>query len=341
VALFQNEVVASRFAAMERGHAEALPPMVADVLRDASVKANAVSRIAVTVGPGSFTGLRIGLSYARGFAVALRRPMIGLDSLRATAAPFFGKTATTVTFQAGASEFIYLARYDASGMAVVEPQLVARSDIGAVEPDTLCLGTAAKLFEGARFEPGFDLPNAAHFAPYAAGLSTSPVPPEPLYLREPDAKPQTVASLKPIVRAVTPDDLPLLARLHGTSFDASWTAAQFGNVLSLPGAAALVIECDGAVRGFVQFQTVLDEAEIHTICIEPRWRKRGLAGTLLAAMTELLSSQRISALHLDVAHSNTAARKLYETAGFKPVGFRKNYYASIGADAILMRKELV
>ena len=74
---------------MMRGHAEALMPLIAEVMSAAGVEFSELDRIAVTVGPGSFTGLRVGVAAARGIALAAGTPAIGLTTLSVLAAPFF------------------------------------------------------------------------------------------------------------------------------------------------------------------------------------------------------------------------------------------------------------
>src|SRR3954453_20172088 len=73
--------------AMLRGHAEAVMPLIARVMDAARLDFAALDRIAVTVGPGSFTGLRVGIAAARGIALAAGKPAIGLSTLSALAAP--------------------------------------------------------------------------------------------------------------------------------------------------------------------------------------------------------------------------------------------------------------
>ena len=79
----------SRSLPMMRGHAEALMPLVATVMSTAGGEFSDLDRIAVTVGPGSFTGLRVGVAAARGLALAAGKPAVGLSTLAALAAPFF------------------------------------------------------------------------------------------------------------------------------------------------------------------------------------------------------------------------------------------------------------
>jgi tRNA threonylcarbamoyladenosine biosynthesis protein TsaB len=81
--VIDDRPAAQRFAPMERGHAEALLPMIETVLREAALTPAALDLLAVTIGPGSFTGLRIGLAAARGLALARRLPALGLASFDA------------------------------------------------------------------------------------------------------------------------------------------------------------------------------------------------------------------------------------------------------------------
>lgn len=80
MALWQdNALVLERSQVMDRGHAEALMPMIEEAMEDAGVSPSQVDLLAVTTGPGGFTGVRIGLAAARGLALALDRPLIGLS----------------------------------------------------------------------------------------------------------------------------------------------------------------------------------------------------------------------------------------------------------------------
>jgi tRNA threonylcarbamoyladenosine biosynthesis protein TsaB len=81
-----NKTLAIESQAMKRGHAEALMPLIARVMAASGAAFAALDRIAVTTGPGSFTGLRVGLSAARGIALAANKPVVGLTTLTAYAA---------------------------------------------------------------------------------------------------------------------------------------------------------------------------------------------------------------------------------------------------------------
>src|SRR5690242_12605987 len=84
--LAERRVRAFRFRRMERGHADALAPMIKEVMDEAGIGFPALERIGVTLGPGTFTGVRTGIAMARGLALALDRPAAGIDTLSAIAA---------------------------------------------------------------------------------------------------------------------------------------------------------------------------------------------------------------------------------------------------------------
>src|SRR5215216_289695 len=86
-----DEIVVSESVAMERGHAEALLPLITRVMDQGAAEFSDLDRIAVTVGPGSFTGLRVGIAAARGIALAAGKPAIGLSTLAALAAPLIAE----------------------------------------------------------------------------------------------------------------------------------------------------------------------------------------------------------------------------------------------------------
>src|SRR5436190_21526779 len=126
----EHGAVASESLPMLRGHAEALMPLIARVMRQADMPFSALGRIAVTTGPGSFTGLRVGISAARGIALAAAKPAIGLTTLAAYAAPFIAhddKTAVAVAIDAR-HQHVYLQIFGPGGRTLVAPRIASVSE---------------------------------------------------------------------------------------------------------------------------------------------------------------------------------------------------------------------
>src|SRR6476659_9687492 len=141
-------VVASETLSMERGHAEAIMPLIARVMDQAGVEFATLDRIAVTTGPGSFTGLRVGISAARGIALAAGKPAVGLSTLAALAAPLIATDDGTQVVAAidARHEHIYLQVFGVNGRTLVGPRMASLRDAAraATTAPARIVGSAAK-----------------------------------------------------------------------------------------------------------------------------------------------------------------------------------------------------
>jgi ribosomal-protein-alanine N-acetyltransferase len=128
-----------------------------------------------------------------------------------------------------------------------------------------------------------------------------------------------------------------LAVLHGAAFPPAeaWGPDALRLMLEMSGSFALIQAGDG----FVLARTAADEAEILTLAVVPAARRRGLGGTLLASAMAAARGRGATAMFLEVAESNAAARALYAAGGFTLVGRRGRYYPD-GGDALVLRRDL-
>ena len=200
VALWVDGAVAmAQRRLMVRGHAEALMPMVAAVMAESGLAYGDIDAFAVTRGPGTFTGLRIGLAAARGLALAATRPLIGLTTLEVLAAsvPVARRGQSLMAAIDARRDEIYGQVFATDLTPLGEP--AARSaDALAAEPwvpPLQVVGTAAQrmadlLGDGVTALPGDGCPDAAVAVALAAtrSLPAVGVPVAPLYLRPPDAR---------------------------------------------------------------------------------------------------------------------------------------------------------
>ena len=190
-----GEVVAQLSEAMTRGHQEHLGPMVRAALAEAGIQPTALDRIGVTVGPGSFTGLRVGLAFAKGMALALDRPCIGVGTLEALAASYPGPGRTMAVIDGGRGN-VYLQIF-VSGRALTAPDVATVETAAArmleVHGDhavTLIGPGAGLLSEVLPAAMIADLTSPSPAAVAQLVRTADIIPPRPLYLRPPDAKPK-------------------------------------------------------------------------------------------------------------------------------------------------------
>lgn len=196
------EFLASESIDMVRGHAEALLPLVSRVMQQASTRFVDLDRVAVTTGPGSFTGLRVGISAARAVALAAALSAIGVTTLEAFAAPYFGPGGGPVAVAIDARhQHVYLQVFAEDGRTLVPARIASLSQaIAAAEGVARVIGSGAALMASAwpasMPAPFFDpqaAPDIAWVARLGAAAPDTSTPPKPLYLRAPDARPQEAA----------------------------------------------------------------------------------------------------------------------------------------------------
>ena len=199
-----GQIIASRFEEMPRGHSESLVPMVAEITKEAKCPVKGISLVAVTIGPGAFTGIRIGLATARGFALSSRAPCLGFTTLEVIAANIPMPTAILLVAIDSKRENIYFQIFEPDCVAYNNPSIATLEQIGEIIknfvindiPITLAGDAAAKVSEYLAENripaniSDITHPNASVLAKLAASRwssSRSIKPPSPMYLQQPDA----------------------------------------------------------------------------------------------------------------------------------------------------------
>ena len=130
-----------------------------------------------------------------------------------------------------------------------------------------------------------------------------------------------------------------VAELEKVCFSDPWSensvASELENELSL----WLVAEDAGILCGYVGSQTVLGESDMMNVAVDPRYRRRGIAGALINELIVRLKERGSRVLRLEVRESNTPAIALYRGLGFETLGIRKNYYRNPKENALILGKE--
>lgn len=201
------EPLARETIPMERGHAEALLPLVDRLSSQVDGGFASLDRVAVTVGPGSYTGLRVGIAAARGIGLAAGIPVVGVATLSAFLAPLMaGERRGLLTAAIDAKHgHMYIQAIAPGGRTIIPPSLMGLREATRLlgSGPLLITGSAAPALAAEARAQGIEAniaggslaPDVAWVARLGAIADPAQALPKPLYLREPDAKPQDGARI--------------------------------------------------------------------------------------------------------------------------------------------------
>jgi tRNA threonylcarbamoyl adenosine modification protein YeaZ/ribosomal-protein-alanine acetyltransferase len=358
-----------------RTHGERLPGDVLDWLTARGHTLADVDLFAVISGPGSFTGLRVGIAAIQGFALAASRPVVSvptLDAMIATWLPSLSaEGAVVVALLDGQRGEVFAAAVEAPGGAsleecprLLEPMAARPAEIAAVLAERFAGRHLVVVCDDARrwsqvileavpAAAVVDLPmslaeSAARIAAAHPERGRPPHALKPLYVRRPDAvlarergqMSETGAPPYSIRRARTPNDLAAVDALQRQTFTNPWGAEAIRWELENTDVSRLYVMHDaaGALVAYCACWMVFDELHINSLAVDVSRRREGLARRLLVHVLREAIEAGATAATLEVRRSNTAARALYEGLGFSIEGVRRDYYQDPREDAVILWK---
>lgn len=358
-------MLAAETRPMRHGHAEALMPLVDAVMHSAGLRPGVLDAVAVSLGPGGFTGIRVGLAAAHGIALASGARLVGVSSFATVVAglpePLPGPVLTALDSRRAD---LYVQLFSAERVSLGEPGSVQPERLGEwvearIGPTPLLVAgdAAAAAVEalaehsGATVAPG-SAPDARGVLAAAAGMlaaGEAAAPPQALYLRPPDV---TIAPAAPRAetrrgsRRIGP--LPAaaagpLALLHRACFpDDPWEADALARIMGLSGCFGRLAWDDDTPIGFVLARDLGTECEVLSVGVSPKLRQHGAGAQLMHAVLAEARRRGNASVVLEVAADNQPARALYTRLGFATVGRRPRYYRRPNGleDALIMRLTL-
>lgn len=364
---FDIEEISYRLSLEKRTHSEVVLPLIKEVMDESKTSQMDIDYYAVTVGPGSFTGIRIGVSTIKGMAVVTDKDTIAISSTAALARsvdPVIdnGNTYILSCFDAR-NKRVFGAVYDKDMNAVVAEDAYSAEDI--VTKMLEVIGSGAQVIvcgNGAdaiasyvdtlevRPEVDIDYAGGAVILPRGIALeaasmlkngdTVSALKLAPKYC----AKSQAERFKKPIevvVREAIISEATTINVLEAEGIDHPWTYDAIKALINDDNKVALVAveKTTNEVLGYIGASWVLDECEIGNLCVFGKYRRIGVAMKIMVSLVEYLKEKGIKTIFLEVNHDNYKAIALYEKCGFVCYGSRKDYYGA-GKDADLYKLEL-
>lgn len=343
--------------------AESMLPMVDRALNRVGLTPAALDLVAVTVGPGSFTGIRVGLAAARGIARATGALLIGVTSFDAVAVTHANRGCFLLVALESRRADLFVQLFDPQCDPIGEPAAIMPAELGDVLDARI--GAAPLLIAGdatqraaVRLSHRADTAIVSVSPPDAVGVSRAALwrwrvggqnyTARPLYLRSPGVTLSAKDLGSRTDKSVRVEPMPqaaasAVAALHRVCFpEDPWDAESIAQIMKMAGFFGRIARLRDDPVGFALALAHGDEAEILSMGVVPPSRRMGAGTALLESVCLEARRRGVEYIVLEVAADNNAARALYAARGFTDVGRRRNYYHRAGcfADALILRMAL-
>ena len=373
----ETRTVAEYTVDYKKTHSQTLLPMIDEVVRMTDLDLAEIDAIAVSGGPGSFTGLRIGSATAKGLGLALDKPLIHVPTVDGLAYQVYGCGDIICPIMDARRNQVYTGIYTFSaragkkeGIREVDPVFqVLRMQMAIAVEDLIrrlnnynrpvvFLGDGVPVYRE-MLSAGLKVPYS--FAPsymnrqraavvgalgiryYKAGKYETAMEHQPEYLRQSQAereRAQREKTAKLVIRELKAEDAAAAAEIEYQSFPDPWSQNGILDTVSNPGTICLLAEQAGKTVGYLFAYTAGDEAEIARIAVAGEQKRQGVGKSLMRMLEEISKKKQIRRLLLDVRESNREARAFYEKMTFQEDGIRRGFYQDPPEDAVLMSREL-
>lgn len=371
-----DQTIAEYTTNFKKTHSQTLLPMIDEMTRMVEIDLSTVDAIAISGGPGSFTGLRIGSATAKGLGLALDKPLIHVPTLDAMAYGVYGCGDIICPIMDARRSQVYTGLYtfvnkdseqdalhEQPAFRVLRVQMAVSVDelirhLNVYRKRVVFLGDGVPVYKD-KLEEGLKVPYS--FAPsfmnrqraavvgmlgiryFQMGRTETAAEHRPEYLRVSQAERERAQREKnavPEIRRMAKEDGAAVAEMEHQIFTDSWSEKAILDTLEQPETICLIAEKAGRMAGYLLTYNAAGEVEIARIAVVKEFRRQGVARALLRELEAVCSEENVKRLLLDVRAGNTAARKLYSGFGFKEDGIRQRFYENPQEDAVLMSKSM-
>ena len=347
-------------------HSETLMPLIKQILEETNLTLSQMDLLVCDIGPGSFTGIRIGVATVKAFSDSLSIPAIGISSLEGLAystnrdgiicsmIDCKNDNCYYAVYQLENGQYTLLESPKADSIENCLTFLnykYTNSTITFVGDACLCyknmIKTSSSRFFIANEEISHNIDNhhsevsTDYVDVYALGIAGINKYTQlgedknllPLYLKKPQAQRQLEGKNMVIVNMKMSD----LENIEMSDFDDFWNMDILRDELTSNTSQFICATYENKIVGFAGIKIILDEADMMNIAVRKDYRRQGIATLLLNHILTICQEKGIKTIHLEVNEENFSAISLYQKFGFTECGRRKQYYDN-QYDAILMKK---
>ncbi len=344
-------------------HMERLLPTIDQILKESKTGLNDIDAICVGLGPGSFTGVRIGVSTARGLAQSLNKKIVGIstsDSL-AYGLDWEGKIACVVDAKRGE---VYSTFYQSFGNKIersTDHKIQTPDDfcdtVNKLEEDRIIITGDALVPYGQLLEDKLHL-KKVQFAqldgwyPKASNLvklcsdkisfqNGSLLNVQPIYIRFSQAeevwrKKQADRTVNIVLDVMKLKDLDEVLKIEKRLFPSPWSKWMFAAEIESERSFCFVARSEGAIIGYAVLNYIGREGHLLNLAVVPDYQNLSIGSTLVARLIKFAMQNGVRRLTLEVRTSNIVAQRLYQKFGFQKIGVRKKYYAETNEDGLIL-----
>lgn len=361
----------------KKTHSQTLLPMIDEMAKMIELELSTIDAIAVSGGPGSFTGLRIGSATAKGLGLALNKPLLHIPTVDALAYQVYGCEDIICPIMDARRSQVYTGLYTFSGKAgekegtkriepvfqVIRMQMAVSIDdlihrLNGYNRPVVFLGDGVPVYQDT-IDKYIQVPYS--FAPpymnrqrgaavgtlgicyYKAGKYETAMEHHPDYLRVSQAERERAEkeqNAECISHSLREEDAAAVAGLERQIFPDAWSEKSVLETIRQLHSICIAVEKAGRFAGYLLAYEVAGEVEIARIAVDKDLRRQGVGSHLLLQLETICEERKIGKLLLEVRESNEKARLFYEEDGFIEDGIRQKFYTDPEEDAVLMSREL-
>ncbi len=342
----------------EKTHSVKLMPMIDTAFKKTNLSLDNIDLLACSLGPGSFTGVRIGIATIKAFADVKNIPIAGISSLEILSYNVrnlaLSSNALVCSMIDAKNENIYCGLYEFSEDNCNQISIFAESisesiekikeiassyksiifvgDATLIYKDLLISSFNNSIFSEDNFQKGSSVAISGYFK-YLKNEYGNSSTLSPIYLKKSQAERTLEEKIK--ISTMEQSDIDLITPNFSTDFDEFWNINTLQNDFNNTNSTYFIAKLDDEIVGFAGLLKICDEANIMNIVTKVNKRNLGIGSKLLSKLIESAKEQNCTSITLEVNEHNSSAIHLYEKFNFKRIGLRKKYYNNVD-DAIIM-----